>query len=270
MKQLLLLLLAAALSLGGLLALAALVTDDYGDTAVIVIYADRTLSAPLEEVVEKFVEAKRRQGVNVEVKYVYGSSGFALSQLEIAGRGDFYLADGMVYARLGVEKGLLDASTLKPIGVIRLALVVAEGNPKGVEGLRDALERGDVRLAIGNPEHVTAGYLAWRLLEREGLSALAESLVEEGRIVLADSASHAANLVMLGVVDAAITFNVYAMLYPDMLDEVYDPMVASVRDYVVIALPSSRGPLADELYEFLLSNLDVFYRYGVEPVDEGG
>jgi ABC-type molybdate transport system substrate-binding protein len=262
---------AALLLLAAVLGVAALSTGPFagGEAYVVRIYADRTLQVPLEAVVGEFVESMRARGVEVRVDYVYGSSGFALSQLEIAGSGDLYVADGMHYALLGVEKGVLDPGSLEAIGVVRLALVVAEGNPKGIMGLMDALERGDVRVAVGNPEHVTAGVLAWSLFRELGIEDYVWSLVSQGRVVLADSAFQAANLVKLGVVDAAITFNVYLALYPDELDEVYDPAVASVRDYVVVALPASRGPLAEELYMFVLERREVFYRFGVEPADGG-
>ena len=260
----LLLLFTLAALVGG----AALYFQGGNDNVVLTIYADRTLQPALEEIVGDYVDLLASQGVNVEVKYIYGSSGFALSQLELAGSGDLYVADGLHYAMIGVEKGVLDGDSVKKIGVIRLALIVAEGNPKGIKGLSDALTRPDVKLAVGNPEHVTAGVLAWRLFDDIGVKGKVEQLVGEGRVVVVESAFQAANLVVLGVVDAALTFNIYNTLYPSELDEVYDPQVASVRDYVVVALPSSRGPLAEDLYTFVLENAGVFYKYGVEPLDD--
>lgn len=248
---------------------AALYLQEGGNNIVVTVYADRTLQPALEEIIGSYTKLLERRGIEVDVKYVYGSSGFALSQLELAGSGDLYVADGLHYAMIGVEKGILDGGSVKRVGVIRLALIVAEGNPKGVKSLADALKRPDIRLAVGNPEHVTAGVLAWRLFDEIGVKGEVERLVEEGRIVVVESAFQAANLVILGVVDAAITFNVYNTLYPSELDEVYDPQVASVRDYVVVALPTFRGPLAEDLYRFVLENVSVFYKYGVEPPDEG-
>lgn len=228
------------------------------------VYADRTLQAPLERLLEGFREEAARQGYLVEYRLFYGSSGFALSQLELRGSGDLYVADGIHFAVIGVEKGLLDPGSVEIIGYIHLALIVPEGNPKGIRGLRDALERSDVVIAVGNPEHVTAGVLAFQLFRSLGLEEEVWRLVSQGRVVLAGSASEAANLVLTGAVDAAVTFNVYEVLSPDELDSVPDPLVESVRAEVVVALPVERGPLAESLYSYVTENRWVFAEYGVE------
>jgi len=261
-SALLLALLALLAAGGGLLLLSP--APGGPETVEMYIYADRTLQAPLEALLEGFKREMLLEGFNVEYRLFYGSSGFALSQLELRGHGDLYVADGLHFALIGVEKGLLDPESLEVIGYIHLALLVPEGNPKGIEGLMDALGRGDVRMAVGNPEHVTAGVLAFQLFRSLGLEEEVWRLVGEGRIVLAGSASEAANLVLTGAVDAALTFNVYEALNPDKLDSVPDPTVESVRAEVVVALPAERGPLAEKLYTYILENRRVFAGYGVE------
>ncbi len=238
------------------------------DTVRLVVYADRTLQPALEELAEGFTGYMAGRGVSVNVTFVYGSSGFVLSQLRLHGGGDLYVSDDEYFARLGLEEGLLSRDYYTVVGTLRLALVVQEGNPKGVKSLRDALERDDVILALGNPEHVSAGVLADRLLEEAGLKGVVEELVREGRVVYVDSAAQVASRVMLGVVDAGVTFNVYPLLYPDRLDEVEDPLVAGVRAPVVVAVPASHGKYSLELYNYVVSHRDVFYKYGVEP--QGG
>ncbi len=227
------------------------------------VFADRTLQAPLEILLVGFQEQALRKGYIVEYVTTYGSSGFALSRLELRGSGDLYVADGMHFALLGVEKGLLDPGNLEVIGYIHLALLVEEGNPKNIESLMDALERDDVRIAVGNPEHVTAGVLAFQLFRSLGVEDKVWRLVSEGRVVLAGSASEAANLLLTGAVDAALTFNVYEALNPEELDSVPDPSVEAVKAEVVVALPVERGPLAEDLYNYILENRGVFAEYGV-------
>ena len=236
-----------------------------GAGARILVFADRTLQPPLEELARMYVEDKSREGVDVNVTFIYGSSGYVLSQLEIQGRGDVYVADDKHFALVGVEKGLLYPKTLETIGYLRLVLVVGEGNPKGITSVEDALERSDVTIAIGNPEHVSAGVLAKRVLEKAGLWDKVEDLVGSGRIVMVKSASEAASYVMMGLVDAAITFNIYVTLNPDRLDAVEDPILASLRAPVVVALPRGASEAGVEFYNYILENKEVFYKYGVEP-----
>ncbi|WP_158318572.1 molybdate ABC transporter substrate-binding protein [Aeropyrum camini] len=232
----------------------------YSDGSVqAVVFADRTLQKPLEEILSSFSQER-----GVEVSYVYGSSGFVLAQLELRGSGDLYVSDGWEFAVKGLEEGLLDEDYFEVVGCIRLALIVAEGNPLGVSSLRDALLRDDVVVALGNPEHVTAGVLAWELLEELGLEETVLKKVGDGGVVLVDSASQAAYYVVMGLADAAVTFNVYTNLMGEGVDEVYDPAVASVKAPVVVALPVNRGPLAEDLFNFVLGHSYVFADYGVE------
>ncbi len=252
-----------------LLLLALLVAVGYtltprGGVERLVIYADRTLQAPLEELASGYIEYMRREGVNVNITFVLGSSGYVLSQLKLHGFGDLYVSDDRHFALIGVREGILDNESYREIGYIRLALLVEKGNPLGVKSLRDALDRGLV-IAVGNPEHVSAGVLADRVFREAGLSSLVQRLIREGKIVYVDSAAQAASRVLMGTADAAITFNIYTRLYPDGLEEVHDPLLASVRAPVVVAVPASHGEYSWSLYSYVLEHVDVFYKYGVEP-----
>ncbi len=236
-----------------------------GAEARILVFADRTLQPPLEELARMYVEEKALDGVEVNVTFIYGSSGYVLSQLEIQGRGDVYVADDQYFALIGVDRGLLYPRSLETIGYLRLVLVVQEGNPKGITSIQDVLERGDVTIAIGNPEHVSAGVLAKRVLEKAGLWDSVEELVGTGRVVMVKSASEAASYVMLGLVDAAITFNIYVNLNPDKLDIVDDPLLADFKAPVVVALPRGASEAGVDFYRYIIDNAEVFYKYGVEP-----
>ena len=235
-----------------------------GRVVEVSVFADRTLQGPVEELVGGFTRVVEGEGVVVRPVYVYGSSGFVLAQLELRGGGDLYVSDGAEFAYKGLEEGVIDPEFFEVVGCVRLSLLVAEGNPLGLEGLEDVLSREGVRLAVGNPEHVTAGVLAWRVFEEAGLEGVVEELAGEGRIVFADSAAQAAFYVVQGVADAAITFKVFEVLNPGDLDEVYDPVVAGVSAPVIVALPVERGPLAERLFEYVVENREVFGRYGVE------
>lgn len=225
------------------------------ENVIIRVYADRTLQKPLEEVVASFIND---QCSRCRVVWVWGSSGYTLSRLSIDGGGDLYVADDSHFPVKGVDEGLLEPGSLAVVGYIRLTLIVKEGNPKNVSSLVDALQRPDIVIAVGNPEHVSAGVLARRVFEEAGLASLVDGLVREGRVKYASSAAEAASWVRMGLADVAVTFNVYATLWPEELDEVSDPLLVGVKAPVVVALPSSHGPLAEELYKYVVSHAYVF------------
>ncbi len=237
------------------------------ETVRMTVYADRTLQPAMEELAEGFTEYMAGRGIKVNITFVYGSSGFVLSQLKLHGGGDLYVSDDKYFAELGLREGVLSGDYYTVVGTVRLALLVQEGNPKGITSLEDALERGDVVLALGNPEHVSAGVLAGRLLEELGLADRVEELVKEGRVVYVDSAAQVASRVMMGAADAGISFNVYLVLYPDKLDEVRDPAVSSVKAPVVVAVPTSHGDYSIELFNYVAKHREAFYKYGVEPAE---
>lgn len=237
-------------------------TGDSRGHASIRIYADRTLQKPLEEIIASFL-SERCEGCRVA--WVWGSSGYALSRLSIDGGGDLYVADDAYFPNKGVREGLLEPGSLAVVGYLRLTLIVSEGNPKNITSLVDALKRPDVVIAVGNPEHVSAGVLARSVFEEAGLTGLIDELVKRGRVRYASSAAEAASWVRMGLADVAVTFNIYATLWPDDLDEVADPLLAEVKAPVIVALPVDRGPLADDLYMYVVENAQVFWKYGVEP-----
>lgn len=228
----------------------------------LVLFVDRTLQEPIEELAASFEKLMESGGSDVEISIVYGSSGYVLSQLEMLGKGDLYVSDDTHFALVGVGKRLLDNSSLAVVGYVRLGLVVQSGNPKNITSVADALARSDVKIALGNPEHVSAGILAREVMERHGVWGEVEEGVREGRIVYAESAAKAASYVRMGIADAAVTFTIFAYKYGD-LEVLEDPVLGGVSAPVVVALPSNHGPLAEDLYNYVLSHREVFYKYGV-------
>jgi len=232
--------------------------------ARLIVYSDRTLEPPLIELARMFKEYMASKGINVNITFIYGSSGYALSQLKLHGYGDLYVADDRHFAEVGLREGLLDNKYYNIIGYLHLTLIVGEGNPLNITSLKDALSRDGITIALGNPEHVSAGILAMRLLDKLGYSPLIDSLVREGRIIYVNSAAEAASSVRLGVADAALTFNIYPELDPNGLDVVYDPLVENVSAPVVVAIPVNHGSYSIEFYRFIVDNRGVFERYGVD------
>lgn len=232
----------------------------------LVLFVDRTLQEPIEELASSFEKQVESWGKSVEVSVVYGSSGYVLSQLEMLGRGDLYVSDDVHFALIGVEKGLLDNSSLAVVGYVKLGLVILSGNPKDVTSIADALSRSDVKIALGNPEHVSAGILARKVMEKWRLWSQVEEGVREGRVFYAESAAKAASYVRMGIADVAVTFTIFAYRYDD-LEVLEDPILGETVAPVIVALPTNRGALAEDFYSYVLNNREVFYKYGVAGVE---
>lgn len=227
----------------------------------VLLFVDKTLQRPVEELVDEF---NAEYGLDIDVVYIYGSSGRVLSQLELYGRGDIYIADGGFFLDDGVSRGLIVNGSAVEVGYLPLSLLVAKGNPKGINGVLDALVRDDVVLAMGNPEHVVSGVIVKEILEEAGLWRYILDGLERGRVVYADSASKAASYVKLGVADCALTFGIFGYISPQDLDMVSDPLLDGKGGDVVVALASGYSGVGEELYRYILSHLDVFYGFGVE------
>ena len=124
-------------------------------------YCAAGLQPPVERIVAEY---GNHYGVPIRVQY--GGSATLLSQLEVSGTGDLYLAADDGYTNLAHEKGLVEERI--PVASMRPVLAVKEGNPKGITSIRDLL-RDNVRVALGNPDQAAIGQKTRQLLENSGI-----------------------------------------------------------------------------------------------------
>ncbi len=200
-------------------------------STLLVFYVDKTLLPLFSEVETSLIpQLEQETGTDIEIRYVLGSSGFVLSQLNLTKKGDLYASDDFYFARVAVDKGLIEPSEARIIAYIELAIFLPEGSDLGIKGLRDLVYYGKkLRVAIGDPSHVSAGKLAEELLVEHGLW---RELFNRHEVILAPSASDVANLVKQGAVDAGITFNVFGKnidgIHLIEIEEEYNTRVAPV------------------------------------------
>ncbi len=168
------------------------------------------LRQPVEAIVADY---ERDYGVAVQIQY--GGSGTLLSNLEVADRGDLYLAADDSYIELAREAGLVVESI--PIARMRPVIAVARGNPKEIDGLDDLLDP-EVATALSNPDAAAIGRISQQLFEQIGRW----SEMREAVAVLKPTVNDVANDIRLGTVDAGI---------------VWDALVAQFDDLEAIAIP---------------------------------
>lgn len=168
-------------------------------------------AAAMKPVIETVVEAYRAEtGVAVTVQY--GGSGTLLSGLEIARRGDLFLAADNSYIELAKTSGIVAESYA--LARMRPVIAVAKGNLKNVRSVDDLL-RDDIRLALASPEAASIGKVSERLFRASGRWEDVRSAVN-ARGVFKPTVNDVANDVKIGAVDAAVIWDAVAANYPEL------------------------------------------------------
>lgn len=113
------------------------------------VYCAAGLKKPVEEIARAY---ESEVGGHVEIQF--GGTGTLLSQIEVAKRGDLFIAADAGAAADAKKRNLVSES----LALVKQTPVIAvkAGNPKGIKGIDD-LFRDDVRVAISNPEAASIG-----------------------------------------------------------------------------------------------------------------
>jgi molybdenum ABC transporter molybdate-binding protein len=194
----------------------------------------------------------------------YGGSATLLSQLEVGGTGDLYLAADDGYTDLAYEKGLVEERI--PVAAMRPVLAVQKGNPKNIRSIQDLL-RDDVRVALGNPDQAAIGQKTRKLLEDAGQWRA----VEERVTVFKPTVPEVANDVKLGSVDVAIVWDSTVAQYPELEAVRTEELDRGTAHITIAVMRSSKTPTAALKFARYLTardrGLEHFGETGYEPVD---
>jgi len=194
-----------------------------GGKASLTVYCAAGLKKPVEA-----IAAAYREELGIEVNLQYGGTGTLLSQIEVAKRGDLFIAadDGSL-ADAGKWKLVAEAL---PLVVQRPVLAVKAGNPKAIRALAD-LVRDDVRLALANPEAASISKVSKQLLGAEWDRLAAKA------VVMKPTVTELAADLQLGATDAAIVWDAVAKQF-DGLEAVELPEISSHRENASAAVLS--------------------------------
>ncbi len=186
----------------------------------------------VEEIVKQYED---EYGVKVRVQY--GGSNTLLSQIEVGGTGDLFLAADDSYTELAQKKGLV-AEQL-PVAQQRPVIIVQKGNPKGIQSIDDLL-RDDVRVALANPDQAAVGKLVRNLLTDSGHWKKLEKHVQ----VMKPTVNDVANDVTIGSVDAGIVWDTIAALHPKV-EAISTPELGKGTAHITLGvLTSTKRPTA--------------------------
>lgn len=225
----------------------------------LLVYCAAALKPAVEKAAHEF-EAETGRRVQIQ----FGGSGTLLSNLRIAKQGDLFIAADDFYLQAARSNQLV-AETI-PLARMSPVLAVAKGNPKQIRNLED-LERGDVRLALPNPETAAIGRLARERLMAQGRW---QSLSSRA-VALKPTVNDLANDLKLGSADAAIVWDATVRQYPE-LEAVPGEFLGSVESEISASvLAFSLQPAeALQLARFLGSpqrGVPHFERFGFRGVE---
>jgi len=226
------------------------------------LYCAAGLRAPTERVARQY---EQEYGVQVDLQY--GGSNTLLSQIEVGGVGDLYLAADAAYIELAQQKQL--AREAIPVATMHPVVAVAVGNPKGIHGIAD-LWRDDVAVALANPDQAAVGKLLRNQLTATRQWQLLRDAVRK-RGVFKPTVGDVANDVKLGSVDAGVLWDAVAAQYPELETVVCGELNDGQVNIEIAVLSSTKQPTAALHFARYLAaqdrGLETFGELGYEPVD---
>jgi molybdate transport system substrate-binding protein len=215
----------------------------------LLVFAGAASKPPLEELAQRY---EQRTGQKVEV--VFGGSGYVLSQMKLARRGDVYFPGSSDFMEVAKRQGLVFPETERKVVFLVPAINVQAGNPKGIRGLKDLLKPG-IRVVIANPENVCVGTYAVEIVEAN-LNPEERIQFRKNLINYTESCEKTATAVSLKAVDAVIGWSVFEHWDPTRIQTIPLPANQVRRvGYIPLAIAtfSKRRDLAQRFIDFVLS-----------------
>ncbi len=216
----------------------------------LLVFAGAAGKPPTEDAAKAF---EKKTGVKVNV--TFGGSGFVLSQMTLAKKGDIYFPGSSDYMEIAKKKGLVFPETERNVVYLVPAINVQKGNPKGIKGLRDLTKPG-LRVAIANPDGVCVGLYAVEIVEKnftqEEKAAFKKNLVN-----YTESCEKTATAISLKTADAVIGWEVFQYWDSARIETIPLKKREVIRiGYIPIAISkfTAKRPLAQKFIDFLLSD----------------
>jgi molybdate transport system substrate-binding protein len=161
-----------------------------------------------------------------------------------------------------VEQAAVDPATIRDIAYLVPVLAVQKHNPKRLAALSD-LARPGIRVAVTRPETTCLGNYAPRIFQRAGLAAA----ISENTVAQAPRPDLLMTWLVLGEVDAIITWHVYERLAPDDIEVIWLPpeqLPGVGRMQAAVSMYSEDRHRARGFVDFLASGdgQAVFERHG--------
>ena len=215
----------------------------------LLVFAGAASKPPTEEAAKVF---EKKTGVKVDL--VFGGSGFVLSQMILAKKGDIYFPGSSDFMEIARKKGAIIAETERKVVYLVQAINVQKGNPKGIHTLRD-LARPGLRVSIANPEGVCVGLYAVETIEKV-FSPKEKAAFRKNMVNYMESCEKTATAISLKTVDAVIGWSVFQYWDPTRIETIpLKKNEISRIGYIPVAVStySRNKEQARQFIDFLLS-----------------
>ena len=179
----------------------------------LLVFAGSASKPATEEAARVF---EKKTGIKANI--TFGGSGFVLSQMSLAKKGDIYFPGSSDFMEIAKQKGVVFPETEKNVVYVVPAINVQKGNPKGIRTLADLAKPG-LRVAIANPEGVCLGLYAVEIIERN-LSQDTKSAVRQNIVNYTESCEKTATAISLKTVDAGIGWGGFQYWDPERIETI--------------------------------------------------
>jgi molybdate transport system substrate-binding protein len=196
----------------------------------LLIFAGAASRPATEEIINSY---EKKTGTPVDV--IFGGSGFVLSQMKLAKRGDLYFPGSSDFMEVAKKEDLVFSDSEKIVVYLIPAINVQKGNPKDIHTLKDLTKKG-IRVAIANPEMVCVGTYAVEVIEKN-LTPDEKGKFRKNLVSYTESCEKTANIISLKAVDAVIGWRVFHYWDPGRIDTVLlQPGEVARIGYIPIAV----------------------------------
>ena len=165
----------------------------------------------IDQICQKFQE---KYGTTVEANY--GGGGEVLSQMMLSRSGDIYIAPEQRFMEMATEKQAVYPETVTSTAYMVPVIAVKKGNPKNIQTLADLAKPG-IKVAITRQETTLLGKYAPEIFAKAGLTD------DIGKNIVTEAArpDNLLTMLIMGQVDAGITWHFYQVQSPDKFENIY-------------------------------------------------
>jgi len=225
-------------------------TQGFAESKSLLVFAGSASKPPTEEAAKVF---ESKTGVKVDL--LFGGSGYVLSQMMLAKKGDLYFPGSSDFMETAKKKGAVYNETERKVVYLVPAINVRKGNPKNIRKLSDLTAPG-LRVAIARPDTVCVGLYAVEIIEnnlaKEQIKALRKNIVN-----YTESCEKTATTISLHTADAVLGWSVFQYWDPERIETVNLAKEEISRvGYIPIAISrytKDRGA-AQKFIDFILSD----------------